>query len=66
MTIPTIGETYFKLNEHITKAQEAAAMLAHLHNAEGRTKMGIMWLAVSENFRKSQYKLQELIESKLQ
>jgi hypothetical protein len=60
MTVPTTGETYSQLMEHIRKAQEAAAMLAHLHKANDHHRMALSWLAVSENFKKMQHKLTQL------
>lgn len=48
MSVPTTGEEYSKLIEHIRKAQEAAAMLAHIENANDNRKMAIGWLGVSE------------------
>jgi hypothetical protein len=66
MSVPTVGECYTQLGYHLVMAQEKAAMLAHLFNAEGRTQMGIMWLGVAENFKKTQYQLSKLIEGRLQ
>jgi hypothetical protein len=60
MTVPTIGETYSQLMEHVRKAQEAAAMLAHLHKANDNHRAALSWLAVSENFKKMQHKLTQL------
>jgi hypothetical protein len=46
--------------EHLRKAQEAAAMLAHLHKANDHHRMALSWLAVSENFKKMQHQLTQL------
>jgi len=48
MSVPTSGEEFSKLIEFLRKAQEAAAMLAHLENANDNRKMAIGWLGVSE------------------
>ena len=48
MSIPTRGEVFSKLIEHLRLAQEASAMMAHLDNAEGKTQTGRMWLHFSE------------------
>lgn len=48
MTVPTSGEEFAKLIEHLRHAQEAAAMLANLSNANDNRKMAIGWLGVSE------------------
>jgi hypothetical protein len=65
MTIPTEGETYSKLMEHLRQAQECAAMMAHLHNANDHREAAKSWLVVSENFRKMQRTLTELATRKL-
>lgn len=59
MSIPTKGEEYAKLMEHLRYAQENAAMLAHLHADDSRlTAQG--WLAISEMFKLLQHKVTEL------
>jgi len=60
MSVPTTGETYSQLMEHLRKAQEAAAMLAHLHKANDHHETSRRWLLVSENFQKMQYTLTQL------
>lgn len=50
MNIPTEGEEYAKLIEHLRLAQEASAMLAHLVRDESRTK-ATGWLTVSEGLK---------------
>jgi len=57
MTVPTKGETYSKLIEHLRLAQEDAAMLMHLHNAEGDGPGMVLakgWWHVGENLKKMQ------------
>lgn len=64
MSIPTIGETYSRLMEHLRKAQEEAAMMAHLVHDDDR-KLSKMWLRVSENFKKLQFSMTELAKGRL-
>jgi len=47
MSIPTKGETFAQLIEHLRLAQEAAAMLGHLY-ADEDSNMSHGWLGVSE------------------
>ena len=66
MSIPTQGECYAKILEHLRKAQEDSAMMAHLLQANDSTKLAIAWLAVSENFKKMQHQLTKLAQGQLQ
>jgi hypothetical protein len=59
MSIPTRGEEYAKLIEHNRKAQESAAMLAHIVRDESRVKAE-GWLAVSEAYKLLGYKIGQL------
>ena len=52
VTLPTKGDEFAKLIEHLRKAQEAAAMLAHLNRDDSR-KMAIGWLAVEQQLKLS-------------
>lgn len=68
MSIPTRGESYARLMEHLRLAQEEAAMLAHLHNAEQNDKDKLIaraWLHVSELFKGVQHKVTELAMGRL-
>jgi hypothetical protein len=65
MSVPTTGETYSQLMEHLRKAEEAAAMLAHLHNANDHRRAAIQWLTVSEGFKKMQVQITQLAIGKL-
>ena len=65
MSIPTRGEEYAKLIEHTRKAQESAAMLAHIVRDESRVKAE-GWLAVSEAFKLLGYKIGHLATKGLQ
>lgn len=51
MSLPTRGETFAKLIEHVRKAQEEAAVMAHLVRDEDRL-VAQGWLAMSEMFKK--------------
>jgi hypothetical protein len=58
MSIPTRGETYARLIEHLRLAQEDAATMAHLHNTESRdSPLARGWLTVSEMLKQMQYKV---------
>jgi hypothetical protein len=66
MSIPTQGEIYSQLMEHIRKAQESAAMMSHLIHAETDNKeLASRWIAVSENLKKMQYILTNLAMRKM-
>jgi len=66
MSVPTTGETYSKLMEHLRQAQECSAMLAHLHRAQdNKPELARQWLAVSEGFKKMQYSLTQLAMGRL-
>lgn len=69
MSLPTHGEIYAKLHEHLRLAQEDAAMLAHLRSAEGDDKgraLGMGWLVVSEALKLMMYKITQLAQGRLQ
>jgi hypothetical protein len=60
MSIPTSGETFSQLIEHIAKAQEAAAMMAHLDRANDSAHRAQGWLAVSEMFKLIRHQVTKL------
>lgn len=67
MSIPTKSEEYIKLIEHLRKAQEACAMLAHLNNADGDKMGGLLargWLGVEEMLKKMLHRVTELATGK--
>lgn len=66
MSIPTQGESFAKLMEHLRYAQEDAATLAHLANANDNRALAKGWLAVSEMFKKVQHQVTLLATGKLQ
>lgn len=66
MTVPTAGETYTKLMEHLREVQEGAAIMAHLANANDHRDIAQMWLKVSENFRNIQHSITMLAKKGLQ
>ncbi len=69
MSIPTHGETYVKLIEHLRLAQEDAAMLAHLRNAEGDDKGRLIakgWLTISEAIKLMGINVTRLAQGRLQ
>ena len=66
MTVPTSGETYAKLMEHLRLAQEQAAMMAHLSRANSDNKKADGWLLISELFKRVQHQVTELATRGLQ
>lgn len=60
MSVPTQGEAYARLMENLRYAQENAAMLAHLANANDDRTMAMGWLSVSELFKKVQRQVTDL------
>lgn len=60
VSVPTRGETFTKLLEHLRLAQESAAMMGHLENANDQRKIAIMWLQVSELLAKMTHRVTEL------
>jgi len=65
-TVPTVGECFARLTEYLRKAQEEAATIAHLENANDQHEQALRWLAVSENFKKMQHSLISLATKRLQ
>ncbi len=69
MSVPTRGETYAKLIEHLRQAQDDAAMMAHLHNTEGNDMDKLLargWLGTSEMLKLIAYQITELAKGRLQ
>ena len=63
MSVPTKGETFAKLVEYLRKAQEEAATLAHLNNADGDQMGRIIakgWLGVSDVMNKIVHEVTQL------
>jgi hypothetical protein len=65
MSIPTQGEEFAKLIEHLRKAQEASAMLAHLVRDDDRLRSQ-GWMAVSEMLKKTVGNVTKLAMGRLQ
>jgi hypothetical protein len=69
MSPPTVSEQYAQLMEHIRKAQENAAMIAHLHNENGDAPgmvLGRAWLHVEDNLNKMASMITNLAQGRLQ
>jgi hypothetical protein len=66
VSIPTQGETYAKIMEHLRKLQEESSMMAHLYKANDSHRNALAWLAVSEKFKQMQHQLTILAQGKLQ
>lgn len=65
MSIPTTGESFAKLIEYIRKAQEEAATLAHLHNANDQRVLARGWLSISEMLKKTQHTIIQIASGKM-
>ncbi len=65
MSLPTRGETFAKLLEHIRKAQEEAATMAHL-TADDDATHSQGWLAVSEMFKRTASQVTKLATRRMQ
>lgn len=78
MTLPTRNEAFVKLIEALRTAQEQAAIIAHLHNAnvsEGLIGSGssskeralaIGWLTMSEGIKLMQQNVTKLAQGRMQ
>lgn len=67
--IPTRGLAFSKLCEHLREAQDAAAMLAHLHNTEGSAMDRTLahgWLGIEELLKRMVHQVTALAANKLQ
>ena len=62
--IPTTGDTFAQLIEHIRLAQEAAAMLSHLRSEDRAVANG--WLIISEQLKRMQYMVTLMATKRLQ
>lgn len=65
MRIPSEGEEFAKLIEHIRLAQESAAMLAHL-TKDNSPSLSRGWLALSERLKQAQHQITQLAMRKMQ
>lgn len=69
MSVPTSGEAFAKLIEHLRLAQEQATMLMHLARAEGDGPGKVIasgWFHVSENLKKMQHVVTQIATGKMQ
>lgn len=70
MSIPTQGEEFAKLLEHLRLAQDSCAMLSHLaaHHGSSSKDRAIAdgWIAVSELLKRMQFQVTKLAQGKLQ
>lgn len=65
--IPTVAEEYSKLMEHLAKAQETAAMIAHLHaNNDPRDRViRTGWITISEALKLIRHNVTKLAQGRL-
>lgn len=70
MSVPTHGEQFAKLLEHLRQAQDDSAMLAHLTRAQsnkGKDRaVADGWIAVEELLKRMVYQVTQLAQGKLQ
>ena len=66
MSLPTEGDEYTKLMEHLRKGQEACAMLSHLTGLNDRPTVSKGWLMVSEMLKKMQHTVTDIAVGKFQ
>lgn len=68
MSVPSRGEVFAKLIEHLRQAQSCLATMAHLHKTESSMKdqkLAIGWLMMEEMFRKIIHKVTLLGQGRL-
>ncbi len=65
MTIPTEGEAYTKLMDHLRLAQESCATLANLAGCHSRPQLQRQWLTIEDFFKSVQHKVTLLAQSTL-
>lgn len=70
MSVPTQGESFAKLIEYLTKAQEEAYTLAHLARSMSTSRkdqaMADGWVSVGELLKRQIYQVTMLAQGKLQ
>jgi hypothetical protein len=70
MSVPTHGEQFAKLLEHLRSAQDDSAMLAHLTRAQSSSKKDMAvadgWIAVQELLKRMVFQVTKLAQGKLQ
>jgi len=69
VSVPTQGEEFAKLLEHMRKSQDSAYMLAHLTRAQGSKKDHALadgWIAVGELFKRQIWQVTELAKGHIQ
>lgn len=69
MSVPSKGEVFGKLIDHLREAQSCMAMMAHLHQTEGvdkDKKLAVGWLMMFEAFKAIIHKVTLLGQGRLQ
>ena len=67
--VPTRGDTFARLVHHLREAQDHAAMLAHLYNADGDAKgmtIGRGWLRVEDMLKRMIHTVTEIAKGYVQ
>lgn len=68
MSVPSRGEVFHRLIDHIKQLIDCCALMAHLHNTEGSDKdkkLAVGWLMMSELFKKLQHQVTLLGQGRL-
>lgn len=69
MNVPTQGETFAKLLDHLRSAQDDAAMLAHLTRAQDTSKDRAIadgWISVEELLKRIVHQVTKIAQGHLQ
>jgi CHASE1-domain containing sensor protein len=65
MTVPTRGEIYSQLIEHLRKAQEASATISHLDKLNDDHVTALGWMTVSEGLKRMQMHVTNLARGRI-
>lgn len=60
MSVPSKGEAFAALIDHLRNAQEQAAVLGHLAHSNQDRRLGDAWLNVSELLKLTQHHITDL------
>jgi hypothetical protein len=66
MSVPTSGEVFAKLLEHMREAQDCCAMLSHLEGLNDQPVRSRGWLSIEEQLKKFIHYTTLLAQGKLQ
>ena len=66
MSVPTKGEAFALLIDHLRYAQEQAAILGHLAHSDQDSRLGDAWLTVSDLMKTVQIQVIEMAKKGMQ